>query len=100
MFLQTDSKILRFRLPPHSIAPYQALSLFHKIPADLPVSNQTKQPLPSKSSLPTHTSDTKVDLFHTGLVQDWSDPPIHIYPIRSEERRVGKECRCRWWLYR
>src|SRR5206468_10126331 len=19
--------------------------------------------------------------------------------IRSEERRVGKECRCRWWLY-
>src|SRR5437016_13421785 len=20
-------------------------------------------------------------------------------PVRSEERRVGKECRCRWWPY-
>src|SRR5437762_13295222 len=20
-------------------------------------------------------------------------------PLRSEERRVGKECRCRWWAY-
>src|SRR5689334_9077916 len=24
----------------------------------------------------------------------------YIGPIRSEERRVGKECRSRWWRYR
>src|SRR5437016_14562358 len=24
---------------------------------------------------------------------------IDKYKIRSEERRVGKECRSRWWLY-
>src|SRR5207248_7720985 len=22
---------------------------------------------------------------------------LRIEPIRSEERRVGKECRCKWW---
>src|SRR5437016_12713057 len=25
--------------------------------------------------------------------------PVSGYPIRSEERRVGKECRCRWSPY-
>ena len=27
------------------------------------------------------------------------DPPNHIQPYRSEERRVGKECRSRWSPY-
>src|SRR5205085_3502357 len=30
-----------------------------------------------------------------GLPTFWS-PPILAVPARSEERRVGKECRCRW----
>src|SRR5947207_14122341 len=31
-------------------------------------------------------------------------PELKVEPLadqsRSEERRVGKECRCRWWLYK
>src|SRR5688572_31025499 len=26
-------------------------------------------------------------------------PRLADLPARSEERRVGKECRCRWWRY-
>src|SRR5438445_12650972 len=27
------------------------------------------------------------------------DPRVERLDVRSEERRVGKECRCRWWQY-
>src|SRR5437773_5046746 len=31
--------------------------------------------------------------------RDQGKPGESSYPIRSEERRVGKECRSRWWTY-
>src|SRR5690606_40988106 len=34
-------------------------------------------------------------------IYDWAHPPTKYYEpfLRSEERRVGKECRSRWWPY-
>src|SRR5205807_6183341 len=29
-------------------------------------------------------------------VPTWNYAAVHAYGVRSEERRVGKECRCRW----
>ena len=35
-----------------------------------------------------------------GIHADWKTPEhIEVKPVRSEERRVGKECRSRWSPY-
>src|SRR5437016_13743398 len=33
----------------------------------------------------------------TGKFNNWVNNVMEF--VRSEERRVGKECRCRWWQY-
>ena len=39
-------------------------------------------------------------LLTTGCKESWLDPkPLSFYTPRSEERRVGKECRSRWSPY-
>src|SRR5690554_7884278 len=38
-----------------------------------------------------------VPLFQRGYRQEVGDAPMNEVLARSEERRVGKECRCRWW---
>src|SRR5690606_40720094 len=36
----------------------------------------------------------------TGVFRSENLVPVVQYVSRSEERRVGKECRCWWWRYR
>src|SRR5690606_41134892 len=55
-----------------------------------------------------HYVDVYSAFLHHGYGRDLDDPnplePPYLdmplfndFDIRSEERRVGKECRCRWW---
>src|SRR5712691_13326752 len=34
-----------------------------------------------------------------GIMQKIAQTGVVSFAERSEERRVGKECRCRWWAY-
>ena len=36
---------------------------------------------------------------HAGADGDQQDVGGHAHELRSEERRVGKDCRTRWWPY-
>ena len=57
--------------------------------------------LTASSALTVHgESDNTIDvtLFKLNLPDDWSYDPNDISD-RSEERRVGKECRSRWSPY-
>src|SRR5438270_13568342 len=33
----------------------------------------------------------------SGTIFELLSAPVSYIEVRSEERRVGKECRCRWW---
>src|SRR5690348_13185717 len=43
------------------------------------------------------TAGTNSDTILQGVVLLWSPTGWPLSVIRSEERRVGKECRSRWW---
>src|SRR5690348_17735753 len=46
---------------------------------------------------PTPKSLYSIVVTGTDPVEDWTTGMGNSPPARSEERRVGKECRCRWW---
>src|SRR5688572_28558166 len=53
--------------------------------------------------LPTVNTTGYIDhaAFLGTINPDTNKIPKHLFQgYRSEERRVGKECRCRWWAYR
>ena len=48
----------------------------------------------------TNLQDKKIDKFNIFKKEDWSSAYQNVEKeLRSEERRVGKECRSRWSPY-
>src|SRR3989441_7020918 len=63
-------------------------------PTDVPVATAG---FTAPKPVASETADLKIDLAATGPC--WVSATVDAEPPRSEERRVGKECRSRWSPY-
>src|SRR5947208_17041693 len=103
------SHLAEWRFPMRRIAVWLCAFLFVASPAladsnghtghttDFPSKGTTKVTLEGNNLILTF-GPIDLPAGHSGELA--SSLPVHFFKARSEERRVGKECRCRWWRYR
>src|SRR5690554_7323427 len=90
---------LHQKFPGATIINNQAKSgIFQSVDALL----KTGNPVLSNKDFDLFSYQSFTEMFHTRSlvkIQDGCDNFCTFCIIRSEERRVGKECRSRWWPY-